>query len=166
MTKPLTASDGHWKSTLPIKKARLNLADCLAFAGRFEESQSLRRETVRLFTGDTLPRLDADIFCPGLFDSTDEMDQRRAEIESALDGYSSDSNSLESLDIDLNNLDFVQLPPYFMLFHGRNDKPWKCKYADLFAGNFKRKYPEYMTPVHPTGVHPAGESARRGGLFG
>ncbi len=158
-------------------QAHFNLGDLLRDTGEIDAAEAAYREAVRIDPnylhalinlGDTLLRLDADIFCPGIFHSTEEMDKRRAEIESALDSYSSGSDSPVSLDIDLNKLDFVQLPPYFMSFHGRNERPWKYKYADLFAGNFRRKHPEYMTPVHttsvhPVGVHPAGGSVRQGG---
>ncbi len=123
--------------------------------GKFDEAESARNEMTRLFPDDALLRLGSDVSCPGIFNSAGEMDAWRAEMEEALGGYSADS-----LRFDLDDLTYVRPSPYYTLFHGRNEKPWKCKFAKLYSDKFRREYSEFMKPVHSPGEN----SARRGSI--
>jgi hypothetical protein len=134
-------------------EARIRLAGLLRETARFDEAKLAYQEILGHHPDNSLAKLSLDIFCPGIFGSTLELNKRREEIESALDDYDP-----SSLGLDKKNVNNFPYPPIEMIHHGHNERPWRSKYADLFCQFFQAEHPEFTdnfsrknSPTHRQG---------------
>lgn len=130
-------------------EARHHLAALYGEMGLFEEAYAAHQELHRLRPDDPLLKLTADIYCPGIFDSSKEIRARREEIEAALDSYEPGS-----LQIDAKRLDYHPSPPFYMAFHNSNERPWRSKYAALFHRPAAKASPETLARHAESGAAP------------
>ncbi|MBT4432041.1 MAG: tetratricopeptide repeat protein, partial [Nitrospinaceae bacterium] len=121
-------------------EAWMHLAALMGEGTRYTEAQKAYQEILTHSPENTLAKLALDIFCPVFFNSTREIDEHRAKIEKSLDRYDP-----ASLQIDfMETVNFFPFPSFEMVHHGRDELPWRSKYADLFAQFFRLEHPDLI----------------------
>jgi len=96
--------------------------------GEIEEAAASYGQIRRIRPHQPLWELRAATLCPNVFQTSDEIDQYRGRLLAALKRFSE-----RDLRVDFSELAILGTgPPYDLQFHGRNDRPIKEAYADIF----------------------------------
>lgn len=92
-----------------------------------EAVDSIRRAAV-IEPDNEMLGLSAEVYCPVIMESADEIERRREEIETALNNRAPGSILLRPDEI----LAWGAEPSFYLAYHGKNDLEIRSKYADLF----------------------------------
>jgi len=118
-----------------------NLGHVLERQGRIEEAVASFRQAVELGGEQPLWELRLLSICPPVFGSNEEIDRYRDTLLAGL-------QRLAAMDLKLNFAElsaFGRMPPFNLMFHGRDDRPIKEAYADVFRGCFPQETPAPRT---------------------
>jgi predicted O-linked N-acetylglucosamine transferase (SPINDLY family) len=140
-----TEAETHFKTSLTLdphfRDAAKNLAALYEKQGRTEEARNHFTHFLKTNT-DPWQVLHAEMLCPVIPQSNEEIDSYRKKLNDVLDHYVSQP---PAADPDLIHKCGVE-PPFMLIYQGRDDKALKQKFASLFTGYFpknsKRDFPD------------------------
>jgi uncharacterized protein (TIGR03032 family) len=100
--------------------------------GRIEEAKRAYARAGAIRENRVLA-LHAELLCPPIFASTEEIDAYRAHAEAAIDAHAGQELAIPAASVQSSRAE----PPFDWGYHGRDDLTLKRKYAALFAAGFR-----------------------------
>lgn len=141
-TGRLDQAIGHFQEAIALNPRLANIHRNLGLAeklrGNMPAARAAYRQSLALDPEDSLLRLETETMAPFILSSNDAIDQYRAELDATLDRFLN-----EPFPIDLTQLHLGEAcPPYVLVYQGRNDRPLKEKWAQLFHGRLPAGEPQ------------------------
>jgi tetratricopeptide (TPR) repeat protein len=126
-----------------FREARLNLGLLLEAQGRTEEARRCYQPLLTPDPAQDLFRLHVDTLAPVIFPSNEAIDDYRHRLAVTLADYAT-----RDLQVDLTRLHQSGGEPPSLLYQGRDDRPLKMAYAQLFRDRFPQ-YPRSLGRDRP-----------------
>lgn len=133
-TGRLDQAISHFQEAIALNPRLANIYRNLGLAeklrGQMEAARAAYRQSLALEPDDSLLRLEMETIAPFILTSNQAIDQYRANLDTTLDRFLA-----QPFTIDLTQLHLGEAcPPYVLVYQGRNDRPLKEKWAQLFHG--------------------------------
>lgn len=112
--------------------AAVNLGNAFAELGDLSAAKDWYRRAAALRPDDWLARLRVARVCPAVYESQEEIVAWRREFEGRLDEFADGPRPLDPASLATSGCE----PPFFMQFHGLDERPIREKYAQLFTHEF------------------------------
>jgi predicted O-linked N-acetylglucosamine transferase (SPINDLY family) len=118
-------------------EAHLNLGVGYAAEDKTDEASRAYAEAFRLRPEKVLWKMRTVSLCPAVFQSVEELDRYRQELEAQVDQLLAMPFSAHGEDLAADGF----TPSFYLSHHGRNNRPLKEKFAALFASCFPNERP-------------------------
>ncbi len=105
-----------------------NLGELLAEQGTIDEAKLCFQQAVEK-SGQSFRLLRAETVCPVIPQSCEEIAQYRSRLDRVLEVFQDQSLDLDDKEWGASGL----APPYYLPYHGENDRTLKSKWASLFS---------------------------------
>ena len=118
-------------------EAHGNLAKAFEEQGDLDRAAESYRRALQIGLDRPMWRLRADVLCPAVFQSNCEIDEYRRRLLQRLYRFAETDLRIDRAEISISGSE----PPFNLMYHGRNDRPIKEAYADMFRNCFAEETP-------------------------